>query len=176
MLEENSRILKFGYQFTKQGPRTRVAAAITKNNDLGNAGILWCCQQLEKHGDHSFLHFGSNVSPSHWPLVLALHQGQTITWSWESSPSSQVKLYCSILSRTVCSFFSRQPVIFALFPLYICFFFPYLLHVITLCCYLHQQMDGHNGMDIPNSLCWCLTVLLQLGLNMVMPDTWLIYM
>lgn len=35
MLEENSRILKFGYQFTKQGPRTRVAAAITKNNDLG---------------------------------------------------------------------------------------------------------------------------------------------
>nr|KAF6394052.1 tropomodulin 2 [Pipistrellus kuhlii] len=34
MLEENSRILKFGYQFTKQGPRTRVAAAITKNNDL----------------------------------------------------------------------------------------------------------------------------------------------
>ncbi|XP_033023514.1 LOW QUALITY PROTEIN: tropomodulin-2-like [Lacerta agilis] len=34
MLEENSQILKFGYQFTKQGPRTRVASAITKNNDL----------------------------------------------------------------------------------------------------------------------------------------------
>ncbi|NWX39430.1 TMOD2 protein, partial [Steatornis caripensis] len=34
MLEENSKILKFGYQFTKQGPRTRAAAAITKNNDL----------------------------------------------------------------------------------------------------------------------------------------------
>ncbi|KAM8973774.1 tropomodulin-2-like isoform 3-T3 [Pelodytes ibericus] len=34
MLEENSSILKFGYQFTQQGPRTRVAAAITKNNDL----------------------------------------------------------------------------------------------------------------------------------------------
>ncbi|KAM3926415.1 tropomodulin-2-like [Leptodactylus fuscus] len=34
MLEENSAILKFGYQFTQQGPRTRVAAAITKNNDL----------------------------------------------------------------------------------------------------------------------------------------------
>ncbi|XP_072004319.1 tropomodulin-2-like isoform X2 [Engystomops pustulosus] len=34
MLEENSTILKFGYQFTQQGPRTRVAAAITKNNDL----------------------------------------------------------------------------------------------------------------------------------------------
>lgn len=40
MLEENSRILKFGYQFTKQGPRTRVAAAITKNNDLGNAALI----------------------------------------------------------------------------------------------------------------------------------------
>lgn len=40
MLEENSRILKFGYQFTKQGPRTRVAAAITKNNDLGKADVI----------------------------------------------------------------------------------------------------------------------------------------
>ncbi|XP_043533317.1 tropomodulin-2 isoform X2 [Chiloscyllium plagiosum] len=34
MLETNSSILKFGYQFTQQGPRTRAAAAITKNNDL----------------------------------------------------------------------------------------------------------------------------------------------
>ncbi|XP_069838999.1 tropomodulin-2 [Dendropsophus ebraccatus] len=34
MLEENATILKFGYQFTQQGPRTRAAAAITKNNDL----------------------------------------------------------------------------------------------------------------------------------------------
>ncbi|KAE8617730.1 hypothetical protein XENTR_v10009184 [Xenopus tropicalis] len=34
MLEENSAILKFGYQFTHQGPRIRVATAITKNNDL----------------------------------------------------------------------------------------------------------------------------------------------
>ncbi|KAM4748132.1 tropomodulin-2-like [Rhinophrynus dorsalis] len=34
MLEENPAILKFGYQFTQQGPRTRMAAAITKNNDL----------------------------------------------------------------------------------------------------------------------------------------------
>nr|DBA31755.1 TPA: hypothetical protein GDO54_007536 [Pyxicephalus adspersus] len=34
MLEGNSTILKFGYQFTQQGPRTRAAAAITKNNDL----------------------------------------------------------------------------------------------------------------------------------------------
>uniref|UniRef100_A0A8C0A081 Tropomodulin 3 n=1 Tax=Anas zonorhyncha TaxID=75864 RepID=A0A8C0A081_9AVES len=35
MLEENTKILKFGYHFTQQGPRARAAAAITKNNDLG---------------------------------------------------------------------------------------------------------------------------------------------
>ncbi|RMB94395.1 hypothetical protein DUI87_29205 [Hirundo rustica rustica] len=34
MLEENTKILKFGYHFTQQGPRARAAAAITKNNDL----------------------------------------------------------------------------------------------------------------------------------------------
>ncbi|XP_061078201.1 tropomodulin-3-like [Conger conger] len=34
MLEENRSILKFGYHFTQQGPRSRAAAAITKNNDL----------------------------------------------------------------------------------------------------------------------------------------------
>ncbi|XP_028561547.2 tropomodulin-3 isoform X1 [Podarcis muralis] len=34
MLEENTKILKFGYQFTQQGPRARAADAITKNNDL----------------------------------------------------------------------------------------------------------------------------------------------
>ncbi|XP_072326735.1 tropomodulin-2 isoform X2 [Scyliorhinus torazame] len=34
MLETNSSVLKFGYQFTQQGPRARAAAAITKNNDL----------------------------------------------------------------------------------------------------------------------------------------------
>ncbi|ETE59059.1 Tropomodulin-3, partial [Ophiophagus hannah] len=34
MLEENAKILKFGYHFMQQGPRTRAAAAITKNNDL----------------------------------------------------------------------------------------------------------------------------------------------
>ncbi|KFW03888.1 Tropomodulin-3, partial [Fulmarus glacialis] len=34
MLEENTKILKFGYRFTQQGPRARAAAAITKNNDL----------------------------------------------------------------------------------------------------------------------------------------------
>ncbi|KAM3926416.1 tropomodulin-3-like [Leptodactylus fuscus] len=34
LLEENNSIRKFGYHFTQQGPRTRAAAAITKNNDL----------------------------------------------------------------------------------------------------------------------------------------------
>lgn len=34
MLEENNNIVKFGYHFTQQGPRSRAAAAITKNNDL----------------------------------------------------------------------------------------------------------------------------------------------
>lgn len=37
MLEENNGIVKFGYHFTQQGPRSRAAAAITKNNDLGMA-------------------------------------------------------------------------------------------------------------------------------------------
>uniref|UniRef100_A0A8D0EXJ7 Tropomodulin 2 n=1 Tax=Strix occidentalis caurina TaxID=311401 RepID=A0A8D0EXJ7_STROC len=44
MLEENSKILKFGYQFTKQGPRTRVAAAITKNNDLVQVKRIKLCK------------------------------------------------------------------------------------------------------------------------------------
>lgn len=34
MLEENKSIIKFGYHFNQQGPRSRAAAAITKNNDL----------------------------------------------------------------------------------------------------------------------------------------------
>ncbi|XP_068070862.2 tropomodulin-2 isoform X1 [Danio rerio] len=38
MLEQNTSIVKFGYHFTQQGPRSRAAAAITKNNDL-----VWIC-------------------------------------------------------------------------------------------------------------------------------------
>ncbi|XP_018431578.1 PREDICTED: tropomodulin-3-like isoform X2 [Nanorana parkeri] len=34
LLEDNISILKFGYHFTQQGPRSRAAAAITKNNDI----------------------------------------------------------------------------------------------------------------------------------------------
>ncbi|XP_045678344.1 tropomodulin-3 isoform X3 [Phyllostomus hastatus] len=47
MLEENTNILKFGYRFTQQGPRTRAANAITKNNDLDPGG---------EPEDHVFLH------------------------------------------------------------------------------------------------------------------------
>lgn len=42
MLEENTNILKFGYQFTQQGPRARAANAITKNNDLGKTHAVAC--------------------------------------------------------------------------------------------------------------------------------------
>lgn len=52
MLEENTKILKFGYHFTQQGPRARAAAAITKNNDLGKT-----CQSrvtLKTCAAHSF--------------------------------------------------------------------------------------------------------------------------
>uniref|UniRef100_A0A8C4NP49 Tropomodulin 2 n=1 Tax=Eptatretus burgeri TaxID=7764 RepID=A0A8C4NP49_EPTBU len=34
LLEENTNMLKLGYHFEQQGPRTRAANAITKNNDL----------------------------------------------------------------------------------------------------------------------------------------------
>ena len=37
MLEENHNVIKFGYHFCQQGPRSRAAAAITKNNDLGTS-------------------------------------------------------------------------------------------------------------------------------------------
>lgn len=49
MLEENNSIVKFGYHFTQQGPRSRAAAAITKNNDLGmlHTHIHTHTQQLE---------------------------------------------------------------------------------------------------------------------------------
>ncbi|KAK1339064.1 hypothetical protein QTO34_019737 [Cnephaeus nilssonii] len=46
MLEENTNILKFGYRFTQQGPRTRAANAITKNNDL--------VRKKRVEGDHHF--------------------------------------------------------------------------------------------------------------------------
>lgn len=38
MLENNSSILKFGYHFEQQGPRTRAAMAITRNNDMRESG------------------------------------------------------------------------------------------------------------------------------------------
>lgn len=49
MLEENHSVIKFGYHFTQQGPRTRAAAAITKNNDLGTTPVgLYACQICEE--------------------------------------------------------------------------------------------------------------------------------
>uniref|UniRef100_A0AAQ5Y8U9 Tropomodulin 2 n=1 Tax=Amphiprion ocellaris TaxID=80972 RepID=A0AAQ5Y8U9_AMPOC len=49
MLEENNSIVKFGYHFTQQGPRSRAAAAITKNNDLGttHAQLFEICLNLD---------------------------------------------------------------------------------------------------------------------------------
>lgn len=49
MLEENHSIIKFGYHFTQQGPRTRAAAAITKNNDLGTTPVgPYACKVCEE--------------------------------------------------------------------------------------------------------------------------------
>uniref|UniRef100_A0A3P9LI03 Tropomodulin 2 n=1 Tax=Oryzias latipes TaxID=8090 RepID=A0A3P9LI03_ORYLA len=45
MLEENNTILKFGYHFTQQGPRSRAAAAITKNNDLAPPPVRAAIEQ-----------------------------------------------------------------------------------------------------------------------------------
>uniref|UniRef100_A0A8C0IES8 Tropomodulin 2 n=1 Tax=Bubo bubo TaxID=30461 RepID=A0A8C0IES8_BUBBB len=84
MLEENSKILKFGYQFTKQGPRTRVAAAITKNNDLGATILLLLLSLLGREVTsvffQSFLDF---LLPCQlfWPFVKSV---------WKESGSSHV--------------------------------------------------------------------------------------
>ncbi|KAK7832661.1 hypothetical protein U0070_026857 [Myodes glareolus] len=70
MLEENSRILKFGYQFTKQGPRTRVAAAITKNNDLGKAGVICAGDSRKSSGSVS-----DAMSPGSGVVVILWQRG-----------------------------------------------------------------------------------------------------
>lgn len=49
MLEQNTSITKFGYHFTQQGPRSRAAAAITKNNDLGKSSCLWAQRCTQAH-------------------------------------------------------------------------------------------------------------------------------
>ena len=53
MLEENNSIVKFGYHFTQQGPRSRAAAAITKNNDLGMIHIN--CKTANIHSNSRFV-------------------------------------------------------------------------------------------------------------------------
>ena len=135
MLEENCRILKFGYQFTKQGPRTRVAAAITKNNDLGNAGIC----AVSSYKSRMAIHCSTSDITSHREITIPLAFGV--------SPSSEVYYYMvigihiiftvftfdrGILPRE--NFFPKQPLIFTWFPLYIYFSFTYFLCVIILCC------------------------------------------
>lgn len=35
MLEKNTSLLRFGYNFTQQGPRLRASNAMMNNNDLG---------------------------------------------------------------------------------------------------------------------------------------------
>lgn len=74
MLEENSQILKFGYQFTKQGPRTRVAAAITKNNDLGKIllhPLISCSGEPSSRHNSSCLYsrLDVNFATSNLPCV-----------------------------------------------------------------------------------------------------------
>lgn len=59
MLEENTNILKFGYQFTQQGPRTRAANAITKNNDLGKMYAM--LSQVSKYNTKLFLEINCNM-------------------------------------------------------------------------------------------------------------------
>ncbi|OCT89588.1 hypothetical protein XELAEV_18018206mg [Xenopus laevis] len=76
LLEENPTILKIGYHFTQQGPRTRAAAAITKNNDLVPSGI----SKLPDEG------YSLHVSG-----FLSRHQGSTpaIKFSFHSHSVSQ---------------------------------------------------------------------------------------
>uniref|UniRef100_A0A8D3ATQ7 Tropomodulin 2 n=1 Tax=Scophthalmus maximus TaxID=52904 RepID=A0A8D3ATQ7_SCOMX len=60
MLEENNSIVKFGYHFNQQGPRSRAAAAITKNNDLG----LWRLKVVLHVNSSCFFFFFLHLSPN----------------------------------------------------------------------------------------------------------------
>lgn len=75
MLEENKSIVKFGYHFTQQGPRSRAAAAITKNNDLGmNAARTDSTLDLFK-----LAKVGRAVSPPPPPSSSHLFYGSVMT-------------------------------------------------------------------------------------------------
>lgn len=127
------RILKFGYQFTKQGPRTRVAAAITRNNDLGNVGII-CA--VSNYKSRMTIHFCISDITSHrypftglWcqPFIRSiLHGHRNLHYLYS--------VYIFIMAFFQEKFFPKQPLIFAWFPLMSYFSFTYFLCVITLCC------------------------------------------
>lgn len=144
MLEENSRILKFGYQFTKQGPRTRVAAAITKNNDLGNAALLCAVSDQKSMMTVSFstsdtiLHRHRSTGLWCQPLI----KGTLLHYPRNSHQLHSVSVLQQHSLKNSLFFSSRQPLSFAWFPLCVWFAFTQFLHVIILCCYLHQKMDA----------------------------------
>lgn len=101
MLEENSRILKFGYQFTKQGPRTRVAAAITKNNDLGNVAIM---HAVSNEKNMVTVHFSASDTTSRHSTGLGCQpfiKGTCYMVIGILISFTVFKFYYSILSRTI---------------------------------------------------------------------------
>uniref|UniRef100_A0A673BI35 Tropomodulin-3-like n=1 Tax=Sphaeramia orbicularis TaxID=375764 RepID=A0A673BI35_9TELE len=70
MLEENHSIVKFSYHFSQQGPRSRAAAAITKNNDLGSHPCPFG--------------LGTGASLLSWPTDRTAVQSTRPSWSpWE---------------------------------------------------------------------------------------------
>lgn len=74
MLEENNSIVKFGYHFTQQGPRSRAAAAITKNNDLGmththNLRFLQTCKTWASCWLSHYLPPGISLSLGEWTMT-----------------------------------------------------------------------------------------------------------
>lgn len=106
MLEENSKILKFGYQFTKQGPRTRVAAAITKNNDLGKMLlphlIICLCEpnsELPKHNS-SCVYTRVNFNFTTFHLLYVRHSS-TDSKVDNSKDLTVIRSHCSSLPPTL---------------------------------------------------------------------------
>lgn len=103
-----------------------------------------------------------------WPLVSALDQRHIIILSWEfSSISTVFQFYCSILLRTVCSFFSDS-----LWFLLVSFIYLVLLCLLLTCNHpmLSAPEDGCSDVEIPSSFkfdpwpCFCTWVQIQLCL------------
>uniref|UniRef100_A0A8C6L6Z7 Tropomodulin 2 n=1 Tax=Nothobranchius furzeri TaxID=105023 RepID=A0A8C6L6Z7_NOTFU len=86
MLEQNKSIVKFGYHFTQQGPRSRAAAAITKNNDLAPPPVRAAIAQSaggEWRGTCS-----EAVQPFSEPILLF------ISWCGMISANALVSSHC----------------------------------------------------------------------------------